>query len=139
MKKNIHQFVSNFSRRDAIGENVIVLQNIFLNMGYDSKVFYHDCSEEVIEYAIPFEKYHQFSSSENLFIIHYGMKLPLLKPLINLPDIKILVYHNITPAKFFERFAPWLVETFLDSRRELGKLSSHVFAAIGDSTFNTEE
>ena len=107
MIKGIHQYLSSAVRRDAIGEYAFVLRNAFREMGYDSEIFYDSCSEEIRDEVIPFKKYSQYSSSNNLFVIHYGIKLPYIKPLTSLLDKKILVYHNVTPAKFFEIFGRW--------------------------------
>ena len=139
MKKGVHQFVSSFTRRDAIGENALVLQKAFLDMGYDSKIFYFDCSDNLTDSAFPFNHYYQVSSPEDVMIIHYGMKLPIVKPILKLSSKKILVYHNITPAQFFENFAPWLINVCRDSRREVAKLRKHMFAAVGVSNYNTSE
>ena len=108
MVKAIHQYVSSIALRDAIGEYAFVLRGAFREMGYESEIFYDSCTDEICDEVVPFKKYGNHRSSENLFLIHYGIKLPYLKPLTLLPDKKILIYHNITPSKFFEDFAPWM-------------------------------
>ena len=139
MIKGIHQYLSSAVRRDAIGEYAFVLRNAFREMGYDSEIFYDSCSEEIRDEVIPFKKYSQYSSSNNLFVIHYGIKLPYIKPLTSLIDSKILVYHNVTPPEFFEIFAPWMVNRCAESRIEVAELKKYFVAAAGDSDYNANE
>tara|TARA_B100000686_G_C16769952_1_gene964402 strand:+ start:610 stop:2154 length:1545 start_codon:yes stop_codon:yes gene_type:complete len=139
MVKAIHQYVSSIALRDAIGEYAFVLRGAFREMGYESEIFYDSCTDEICDEVVPFKKYGNHRSSENLFLIHYGIKLPYLKPLTLLPDKKILIYHNITPSKFFEDFAPWMIRICNDSRTEMVALKKYVVAAVGDSVYNANE
>ena len=139
MIKEIHQYVSTIARRDAIGEYAFVLKKAFREMGYASEIFYDSCTEEVYGETIPFSEYKRFSTPDNLFIIHYGIKLPYLDALTALRDKRVLVYHNITPGKYFKIFAPWMVGTCSDSRLEVSDLKNYVSAAVGDSDYNANE
>jgi glycosyltransferase involved in cell wall biosynthesis len=53
--------------------------------------------------------------------------------------VKILQYHNITPAAFFAPYDPQLFRLAALGRRELATLAGHVDLALGDSDFNRRE
>ena len=56
-----------------------------------------------------------------------------------LNGIKVLQYHNITPAAFFAQYSPGLFRLASLGRQELASLVGHVDLALGDSEFNRAE
>jgi glycosyltransferase involved in cell wall biosynthesis len=56
-----------------------------------------------------------------------------------LRGVKVLQYHNITPAAFFAPYDPGLFRLAALGRRELATLAGRVDLALGDSDFNRQE
>jgi len=52
---------------------------------------------------------------------------------------KALVYHNITPAHFFESWEPSFARLLEEGRRDLHNLAAAFPASAGDSAYNAEE
>lgn len=76
---------------------------------------------------------------EDLVIIHYAGYVPGMRPLLELSQRKLLVYHNVTPARYF-----WRVEPRVALTCELGRAhlphwiaASHTTAAV--SAYNAQE
>lgn len=139
MKKVVHQFHTHVFHRDAIGENTLALQEGLIKLGYNSYIFCESREDELKDRVMPFKYYSQFSSPHNVLVIHYCFKTPLLRELLSLPDRKILVYHNITPAKFFENFSPRSAKESSQAREDLKMLIGKVELAVGVSKFNLLE
>jgi glycosyltransferase involved in cell wall biosynthesis len=53
--------------------------------------------------------------------------------------VRVLQYHNITPAAFFAPYDPMLFRLAALGRQELMSLAGRVDLALGDSEFNTRE
>lgn len=51
----------------------------------------------------------------------------------------VLVYHNMAPPEYFERYEPLVADDLLRGRWELGRLRDRVELSIADSAFNAEE
>jgi glycosyltransferase involved in cell wall biosynthesis len=55
------------------------------------------------------------------------------------PGPKCLIYHNITPAEFFEPFRPELARLLREGREDLKVLARHFPVSVGDSEYNAYE
>jgi glycosyltransferase involved in cell wall biosynthesis len=78
-------------------------------------------------------------ASGDLLLMHYSGWIPGMSPLLELPQRKLLVYHNVTPARYF-----WAVQPVVAVACELGReklpglvAASEVTAAV--SAYNAEE
>lgn len=76
---------------------------------------------------------------EDLVLIHYSGYLAGMEPLLRLPQRKLLVYHNVTPARYFWRVEPSMALACELGRQRLGAWvrSARVTAAV--SEFNARE
>ncbi len=75
----------------------------------------------------------------NILIFHTAIGSPLASYFAGGPDRKLLIHHNITPARFF---APWDREVAYlahQARRQLEEMAGVVSAALADSLFNARE
>lgn len=139
MKKAVHQFHTHVFPRDAIGANTMALQEGLIKLGFYSHLFCQSRADELSDRTLLFKHYSQFSSPDNVIIIHYCFKTTILDGLLSLPDRKILLYHNITPARFFEKFSPRSGAEVRQARGDLKKLVGKVELVVGDSAFNLRE
>jgi glycosyltransferase involved in cell wall biosynthesis len=99
---------------------------------------------------VPYQEYESFSSPENVIIIHYSNWSGLVPYALALPERKILVYHNVTPAEYFEPYdaspADWPSwatcrpsEWLRHCRALLPAFAGKVDLAFGDSSQNRDE
>jgi len=72
-------------------------------------------------------------------IFHFALPSPMTGAFAGLRGVKVLQYHNITPASFFAPYDPALFRLAALGRRELATLAGHVDLALGDSEFNRQE
>jgi len=79
------------------------------------------------------------SAPGDTLLIHYSAHAPKMKRVLDEPGRKILLSHNVTPAKWF-----WDHEAGIALQCALGRREMHEFAArcdvvVGDSLFNAAE
>ena len=151
------QHVEWLRKGDGTGNSVLALGRLALTLGYDSMIAARHIETGAGESPGLFirqinswtgARLHRDSndSFERIYhVLHYaGYGYPL-DFYIGLPGYKILIYHNITPARFFipyrshSRKIAKIIAAQIRSRVELRSLSSHVDLALGVSHFNEKE
>ena len=134
----IHQLVHTLSYGDAISGEVIALQRFFQGRGIASEI-----------YAIhvhPFYKgkarsYEEFPDGfQGKVLLHYSLGSPLnaLYRRLTKAD-RTLIYHNLTPAHWFEGVNPRIVADINRGLEELPVLCKESTSLIADSHYNAEE
>ncbi len=135
----IDQILPNFSYGDAIGNHTLALRETFRRWGFASDVFAQVTHHRLDDQSRFFKEYDAFARPENILLFHYSIGSPVTPYFARLPIRKVLVYHNITPARFFEG-VNWRVKwECKQGRQELAMLTGAVELALGDSEFNRLE
>ena len=82
---------------------------------------------------------HPESRLGEVTIFHFALPSPMTEIFAGLRGVRILQYHNITPAHFFAPYDANLFRLAALGRSELATLVGRVDLALGDSTFNRQE
>lgn len=135
----IHQILTSISYGDAISNDVLEIKNILDSWGYESKIFSRHIHPKFVQFTQFFTEYQKYSSPENILIFHFSIGSEVSEFVKTLPDKKIIIYHNITPHKYFEGINDTLVQLLKDGRRELKEFAGIVDLALGDSEYNRRE
>lgn len=134
----IHQFHESVASGDAIGNILFAYRKLFREMSCTSEIFRvyeHGTATE----TRPIGEYEQWSSPRNLLIVHYSMGWASWPAFLRLKDRRILVYHNITPAEYFEDVSSVTAKLCEKGRHDLPRLAKYFSGAIADSNYNAEE
>jgi glycosyltransferase involved in cell wall biosynthesis len=76
---------------------------------------------------------------EDLLLIHYSAYAPRLEPLLALPQRKLLVYHNVTPARYLWAHHPHVATLCELGRDHLPRYAQAVDVACAVSEYNAAE
>jgi glycosyltransferase involved in cell wall biosynthesis len=76
---------------------------------------------------------------DDVVLIHYSGWIAGMGPLLELPQRKLVVYHNITPAKYFWSVHPVVAVVCELGREKLPALVAGASATAGVSAFNADE
>ena len=133
----IIQILTNLNWGDAIGNEVLAMDEMLKQEGYDSHIMAVTIHEGLQSKAEGVD----FScvSSEDLVIFHKATGDVLTQTIANLPCRKVMVYHNITPAKFFFPYDRLMSLNLWLGRRQLRSFASRMDACWADSSYNAEE
>jgi len=134
-----HQMLSALSYGDAIGNEALRIQAILRSQGYESEIFAEAVHPEMSGLARKLWEYRKVSSPDNLLILHFSIGAGVSTYAYHLPDPLLLIYHNITPARWFTEFHPRLASLCYHGRRELAAFRRRARLALGDSEFNRTE
>jgi glycosyltransferase involved in cell wall biosynthesis len=99
-KKAVHQFVATLSPHDAIGNEVLLMQDELRSLGYESNIY---CDHSNIPGRATLSKNIAATELDQVSVIlHFSVALHGLLRFLVLPKNLILRYHNITPEFFFD-------------------------------------
>jgi glycosyltransferase involved in cell wall biosynthesis len=135
----VHQMLAALSYGDAIGNEALRIQEILREEGFDSQIFAESVHPEMAGRARKLWDYREVSSKDTLLILHFSIGAGVSTYAYHLPDPILLVYHNITPARWFQDFHRHLAGLCYHGRRELQAFVPRVRLAVGDSEFNRSE
>ncbi len=121
---------------DAIGDEALRIREALRRAGFASEVYALDADKEVRAEFLPFEGR---PSLPDLTIFHFALPSPMTEAFRRLRSKKLIIYHNITPAKYFLGLDDELVRIAVKGRQELASLAGAVDLALGDSEFNRRE
>ncbi len=139
MVMRVHQMLAALSCGDAIGNEALRIQAILRAEGFDSEIFAESVHPEMAGRARKLWDYREVSSRDGLLILHFSIGAGVSTYAYHLPDPILLVYHNITPARWFQAFHRHLAGLCYHGRRELQAFVPRVRLALGDSEFNRSE
>jgi glycosyltransferase involved in cell wall biosynthesis len=133
----IHQWVPAAHRGDAIGDSARTVRGFLRRMGHESELFALTIDDDLREDVLPFAD--GAATRGDVTIFHFALPSPMTEAFARLSGVKVLQYHNITPASFFAAYDSSLFRLAALGRRELASLAGRVDLALGDSDFNRQE
>ena len=139
MKPKIHQVLATLGYGDAIGHEVLGIQRVLKDAGFESDIFVQTADPRLEDLTKDYRDLLQASDPSNILIHHFSIGSRASRVAYAVPDRQILIYHNITPPEFFVNVHEQLAEQCFKGRRELSIYPSRVDLALGDSEFNRQE
>ena len=139
MAPAVHQVLATLGYGDAIGHEVVAIQRVLRDAGYESDIFVETADPRLEDLTVDYRELPDASHPDNILIHHFSIGSRASRIAYALPDRMVLVYHNITPPQYFVDVHPLLVQLCFLGRRELGFYASRCDLALGDSEFNRQE
>lgn len=134
--KRLHQFLTGATAGDAITDHALTLRGWLREMGFDSKLYAEHIHESMAEEVEPLAAYRR-SRGEQWAIYHHSTGSGVAGFLQERGPRLILIYHNVTPARFFEAVDPAWVARSREGEAQLRQLRPQVELALGVSAYNT--
>lgn len=136
--KEIHQLVHTLSYGDAISTEVLALNRVLKDAGAKSEIFTINTHPH---YKSQTKHYSEFpKNSKGSVILHYSLGSPLNDLYRNIIGWeRALIYHNLTPAKWFKSVNARVYKDISEGIEELPGLLSISDKVIADSGFNATE
>jgi glycosyltransferase involved in cell wall biosynthesis len=133
----INQWVPAAHAGDAIGDSARRMRTMLRASGHVSDLFALTLDDDLRGDVRPFSD--PGARRGDITIFHFALPSPMTEAFATLDGVRVLQYHNITPAAFFAPYDPGLFRLAALGRRELGTLKGRVDLALGDSEFNRLE
>jgi len=138
---DVHQFHPQPAYGDAVSNQVLSLQRLLRAKGYGSEIFREEEPFLFKGSTQPMARHARRSSPENVLLLHFGVNYSteVMAWLDEIPDRKVLVYHNVTPHTYFAGVDGPLLEASKRGREQLAQLRAMTEAGWGDSAYNCRE
>ena len=135
----VHQVLATLGYGDAIGNEVLGIQQVLQDAGYTSRIYVETVDPRLEDRTEDYRDLIEDSHRDNILIHHFSLGSRASRVAFALPDRMILVYHNITPVRFLLGVRSPVVAQCYSGRRELGAYAERCDLALGDSAFNRSE
>ncbi|WP_424357763.1 glycosyltransferase [Methanocella sp. MCL-LM] len=135
-KKQVLQIAPTLEVNDAVSNDVLQIDRFLRQSGFSTKIFtiYH--SAELAGFRLPADTIGKYATDDTVIFYHYPLHSNISEILKKVPGKKILIYHNVTPAKFFEGLDQGLFQVCKDGVDKLSLLKDDYVLGLGDSEFN---
>ncbi|PJZ69958.1 glycosyl transferase [Leptospira perolatii] len=136
-KPTIHQFSAGFNLGDAISNEMLALKSVFRNLGYASEIYAENTGPGTGTLVKKYKSFH--SKSRDIVFYHHSIHSGVLETVTKCKNYKILVYHNVTPYRFFDRYDLKLTYLLRRGREELETLRDSFDYVFAVSEYNRSE
>ncbi|MFT3714181.1 MAG: glycosyltransferase family 4 protein [Archangium sp.] len=131
----VHQLLPTFTPGDAMGQAAVAWQRVLRHLGFSGQLYAGEVGEAWRSLVRPLAELRV--AADDLVLYHHGIASPLAGKLMHLPCRKAVVFHNVTPARFYA--GTQLAEPLIAGRAQLAALADFVELSIGVSEFNARE
>ncbi len=131
------QLLTNLNWGDAIGNEVLAMDDALRLQKYDARIMaftVHDSLRNRTE-----DMNLSSLAANDLVIFHKATGDMLTKSVAALPCRKVLVYHNITPAKYFLPYDRLMAMNLWLGRNQLRRFAARMDMCWADSSYNANE
>ncbi len=137
----VHQLVPGLSVGDAVTNHALEIQQILRELGHESNIYSvsKHVSPHMKSACLDYKEHASKSSKENIALYHFSTGSELTPYFQSLPDKKMMVYHNITPARFFQGLSEEKAKSVEEGRTQLNQLATSSEISLGVSEYNRSE
>ncbi len=137
----LHQFSPGHTPGDAISNEATLFRDIFRRWGYTSEIFSEErCVQQAARKQVrDVEHYIPTASPDDIVLLHLSIGSKVNDAFKHLPCKKAILYHNITPAHYFELVNKQTAGVLQRGREQVAALANVAQVNMADSRFNASE
>ena len=133
----VHQLLSGAGPVDAVTRQALDFRALFGRWGIGGEVHAAAIEPRLNAGVRPLARLD--ARPDDLLLVHYSAYAPRLEELLDLPNPKLLVYHNVTPARYLWSFQPHVAALCELGRDHLPRYARAVDVAAAVSEYNAQE
>jgi glycosyltransferase involved in cell wall biosynthesis len=133
----VHQLLSGAGPVDAVTAQALAYRALFEREGIAGGVHAAAIEPRVRRAVDPLARLR--AEPGDVLLIHYSAYAPRLEPLLDAPQRKLLVHHNVTPARYLWARHPHVATLCQLGRDQLPRYARGVDVAAAVSEFNARE
>ena len=137
----IHQIVAGFRRNDAIANTALLWRGILRGWGRKSEIFCEmaNTAPEQRHEVRDLEMLAAACSPNDVVVLHLSIGCAANVIFERLKCRKVILYHNVTPARFFERINTATASRLAEGRSQAAALAGVAELNLADSAYNASE
>ncbi len=133
----VHQVLSGAGPYDAVTTQALAFRDLFGAWGWGGRDVAAEIDPRIGHRIAPLRSLD--ARDGDLLLIHYSAYAPKLRGVLELPQRKLLISHNITPARWFWDHDPQAAVVCALGRKQLPEFAAAVDVAAGVSLYNARE
>ncbi len=137
--RRILQFVPSLVPGDATGMHATMIQKALEAKNIETKIYVEELKKDQIGGATRFTAYTNEKRADDILIYHLAAPSAIADFLSSRSETLVVVYHNITPAHFFEPWDQVAATGQIWARAQLSRLAPRTTLAMPVSKYNQEE
>ncbi len=134
----IIQVVPGIYYGDAVGNDILALDNIIKEKKIATGIFTYHIGNRISE-DVAFKLETLEVKPDDIIIFHVAIATPLNEWIKTQPCKKIMVYHNITPPKFFAPYDENASSACSMGLEQVSSISDVFDMVLADSSFNKQD
>ena len=132
----IHQFCPSCDVGDGITNGALLTRKVLQSLGFSSEIFSGEIPANLQDIIRDYRDYR--SQPDQVLLVHHSMGTTTWDWVGQQKAVRILVYHNITPAELFPEGS--FIRQYAElGRKQLADSTAWFIGAIGDSAYNSAE
>ena len=135
----VTQLLPSVHSGDAVGDSAYEIHRALQAKGIESHILGVHIDAHLNDRAVDFSRFAEFDTPDTIHIYHFAVPSPITYAFKEAKGRKMIIYHNITPPHFFERFSQELVTITATGRHEIKLLAETTDLGLADSEFNRLE
>lgn len=135
----IIQLATTISYGDAVSNDVLAIREVLTKNGYSTDIFAENIDSRISGKLVKRVSKMPDLTSEDVIIYHLSTGTDLNFSLPGYPCRKIMIYHNITPYRFFSGYSVETYELCKKGYKGLKFLSDKVEYCLADSNYNKKD
>ena len=143
MSLPVHQWAAGAGTGDAITGYVQALQSIIRSWDLESEIFadFRHVSFDMRPHCRDLRSFPDDLPEGSVVLYHFSIGSEVTESFLRLPPgiVKVIMYHNITPPRYFRSLQPATAKVLEKGRRQLARLAPAVDLALGVSRYNCDE
>ena len=137
MTFRVHQVLSGAGPYDAVTTQALAFRDLFRGWGWGGHDVAAEIDPRIGDRIAPLRSLDL--GDGDVLLIHYSAYAPKLRGVLELPQRKLLISHNITPARWFWDHDPQAGVVCALGRKQLPQFAAAVDIAAGVSLYNARE
>jgi glycosyltransferase involved in cell wall biosynthesis len=134
---NVHQVLSGAGPYDAVTTQALAFRALFGAWGWGGRDVAAEIDPRIGHRISPLRAL--APSDGDVLLLHYSAYAPKLRGVLELPQRKLLISHNITPARWFWDHDPQAGVVCALGRKQLPEFAAAADVAAGVSLYNARE
>jgi len=134
---NVHQILSGAGPYDAVTTQALAFRDLFGGWGWGGRDVAAEIDPRIGDRIAPLRVLHPRDG--DVLLVHYSAYAPKLRGVLDLPQRKLLISHNITPARWFWDHDPQAAVVCALGRKQLPQFAAAADVAAGVSLYNARE
>jgi len=134
----VHQVLSGAGPHDAVTTQARSFRSLFRGWGWEGDVFAGHIDPRIASEVRPLAALGT-PPADALLLVHYSAYAPRLRRALDLPNRKLLLSHNVTPARWFWDYEPTVAIHCQLGRAQLPEYAARADVVAGVSSFNAAE